>query len=87
MASAVQLEPDTIRALDAIVAKGRMKSHDEAIRTALKIVEANDPDEWEPLSASELAGIARGLADAEAGRMIPIDEVREEMRRRFAVED
>jgi predicted transcriptional regulator len=84
MAIAIQLEPATIAALDAIVAKGRIKSRDEAIRTALQIVEANDPDEWDPLSSSEIAGIERGLADAEAGRLIPVEQVMEELERRHA---
>ena len=84
MATAIHLDPATVAALDAIVAKGRIKSHDEAIRTALQIVEANDPDEWEPISESERAGIERGLADAEAGRMVPIDQVLEELERRHA---
>lgn len=84
MATAIHLDPATVEALDAIVAKGRVSSHDEVIRTALQIVEANDPDEWEPLSTSEVAGIERGLADLAAGRMIPIKEVMEELERRHA---
>ena len=84
MASAIHLEPATIEALDAIVAKGRVSSHDEAIRTALQIVEENDPDEWDPLTAAEIAGIERGLADANAGRLIPVEQAMEELERRHA---
>lgn len=84
MATAINLEPETIAALDAIVAKGRITSRDEVIRTALQIVEANDPGEWEPLSSSELARIERGLADVAAGRMISIEDVMAELERRHA---
>lgn len=84
MGTAVHLESATVDALDRMVAIGRFGSRDEAIRTALHIVEEQDAAELGPLGAEEIAGIERGLADAEAGRLIPLEIVRANMKRRFA---
>ncbi len=90
MATAIQLqtihlEASTIKALDDLVAIGRFSSRDEAIRCALLLAQEHDAMHDEPLTPEEIAGIDRGLADAAAGRGIPIAEVRAEMERRFTL--
>lgn len=82
MATAIPLEASTIEALDAIVARGRFSSRDEAIRTALYIVEEVDAADDAPLTPGEIAGIERGLADVAAGRVYTVDEVFDELERR-----
>lgn len=82
MATAISLEPATIEALDAIVARGRFSSRDEAIRTALYIVEEVDAADDAPLTSADIAGIERGLADVAAGRVYTVDEVFDELERR-----
>jgi Arc/MetJ-type ribon-helix-helix transcriptional regulator len=84
MATAIHLDPSTIAALDAFVASGRFASRDDAIRSALDLVDEIDAADDSPLTPSEIAGIERGLADVAAGRTIPLEEVRAEMARRFS---
>lgn len=84
MATPLKLEPSTIAALDAVVASGRFPSHDEAIRTALYIVEEVDAEHHDALTPEVIAGIERGLADVAAGRTLSVEQVRAEMERRHA---
>ena len=84
MATAIPLEPATIAALDAVVAIGRFASRDDAIRTALHIVEEVDAADDAPLTAAEIAGIERGLADVAAGQVFSAEDVRAELERRHA---
>lgn len=84
MATAIPLETATIAALDAVVAAGRFSSRDEAILTALHIVEDVDAASDMPLTPEEIAGIERGLTDAAAGRVFSAAEVYAELERRHA---
>ena len=74
----LNLDALLVRELDDLVATGRFTSREDAIRHAVKLV-------WDaeyapkPLGQEERAGVERGLADAQAGRVRPVDEVFEEL--------
>lgn len=84
MATGIQLQAETIAALDAVVASGRFLTRDAAILAALDLVEEADAADREPLSPGEIAGLERGLADVAAGRVFTSEEVRVELERRHA---
>ena len=84
MATGIQLQAETIAALDAVVASGRFLTRDAAILAALHLVEELDAEDGEPLSPEEIAGLERGLADVAAGRVFTSGEVRVELERRHA---
>ena len=80
----IDLKPDTEDWLKAQVARGRFTSLDEAVEALVR---------EDRLAQSEIEGIdlawakpflARGLADVEAGRTIPADQVHADLRARFA---
>jgi len=75
----ITLPPEMARMIRERVSSGAYGSNSEVIREALR--------EWlerdRRLAALDSA-IARGVADAEAGRVHGIDEVRAELRARFS---
>jgi antitoxin ParD1/3/4 len=64
-----------------LVHKGRYNSMSEVLREGLRLVQERE----KRLEALDLA-IARGIADAEAGRVIPIDEAFARLRSRLGVQ-
>lgn len=75
----ITLPPEMARMIREKVSSGAYGSNSEVIREALR----GWLDRDRRLAALDSA-IARGLADAEAGRVRGIKEVRGEMRARFA---
>lgn len=72
------LGPQLEQAVSDIVASGRFASKGDIVREGVRIVA-----EQEMLRAELHAKIEQGLADADAGRLIPIEQVMEEMRTRW----
>jgi antitoxin ParD1/3/4 len=56
--------------VDELVKAGRYDSRDEVLREGLRLLEIN-----EKRKAELDAALARGMADIEAGRVIPLDDV------------
>ncbi|MET3724653.1 ribbon-helix-helix domain-containing protein [Sphingomonas trueperi] len=67
------------QAISDVLATGRFASRDDLLREGARIV-----TEREMLRAALHAKIEQGLADADAGRMVPIEQVMEEMRTRWS---
>jgi antitoxin ParD1/3/4 len=66
------------RVIDKLVTSGLYVSREDAISDGPKSVE-----EYEKLLAEFKQSLTRGLADAEAGRSQPMEEVFDELRARF----
>jgi antitoxin ParD1/3/4 len=64
--------------LERLVASGRYNSKSEVIREGIRLVEERE----RRLEALD-AALARGVADAEAGRVYPADEVFAELKARY----
>ena len=88
MATAWNFDAETIRELDDLVASGRFASPEAAVREGLRLIrKSNDADETvdlDSLDPETRRAIEIGIADADAGRLIPIEDVRAEMKRRFS---
>ena len=78
MASSANLGSKLESYVDSLVESGRYNSRSEVLREGVRLVE-----EREKRLAALDASIARGLADAEAGRVRPIDEVERELVAKF----
>ena len=78
MPSSVSLGRELESTVKRLVSSGRYQSKSEVIREGVRLVE-----EREKRLALLDAAIARGLADAEAGRVRPADEVFDELRGRY----
>lgn len=72
MASSVDLGPQLEAYIETLVKVGRYNSKSEVLREGVRLVQ-----EREARLAALDAAIARGIADAEAGRVHTPDEVRE----------
>jgi antitoxin ParD1/3/4 len=76
------ISADLGRTLESFVAKlvesGRYNSKSEVLREGVRLVQ-----ERESRLAALDASIARGLADADAGRTFPADEVFDELRAKY----
>ena len=64
--------------VDRLVASGRYNSKSEVLREGVRLVEERE----QRLVALDEA-LARGLADVDAGRVRPAEEVFEELRQRY----
>ncbi len=69
----ISLTPDLDQAIQRRIASGDYASHSEVIRAALRALELVDEERSRKLAALD-AAIARGIADAEAGRVTPLDD-------------
>lgn len=83
MATALNLDRQTLFELDDLVARGRFASREDVVREALRLVWEDEVDDG-PLTQAEREGIERGLADVEAGRLVSSAAVRAELERRHA---
>lgn len=70
MADDIDLGPQLDAVVDELIAKGRYGSRSEALRDGVRLVRERETR----LVALETA-LAEGLADIEAGRIYPIEEV------------
>ena len=70
MASSVDLGPHLEAFMTKLVEKGRYGSKSEILREGVRLIE-----EREARLAALDAAVERGLADADAGRVTPADEV------------
>jgi antitoxin ParD1/3/4 len=75
----VDLTPDIESAIRKRVDSGAYKSDVEVIRAGLVALDRHEEDVKRRLAAFD-ASIERGLADADAGRVRPADEVFDELR-------
>ena len=66
--------------VNELVTKGRYNSKSEVLREGVRLVQ-----EREATLAALDAAIARGLADAEAGRLRPADEVFDRLEAKYKV--
>lgn len=78
MPSSVALGKQLESTLERLVASGRYNSKSEVIREGIRLIE-----EREKRLAALDAALDRGLADIEAGRTRPADEVFAELRARY----
>jgi antitoxin ParD1/3/4 len=76
------LTPDLESAIRRRVDSGAYKSDVDVIRAGLLALDRHEEDEKRRLAALD-ASIERGLADADAGRVRPADEVFDELRERI----
>lgn len=79
----VRLKPHTEEWLKAQVAEGRFASLEEAIEILVREDQAAHDDLDQADLAWARSYLAEGLADVEAGRTMPADEVHAELRTRF----
>ena len=80
MPSSADLGPRLEGYVTSLVQTGRYNSRSEVLREGVRLVE-----EREKRLAALDAAIARGLADAEAGRVKPINEAFAEVRARLGI--
>jgi antitoxin ParD1/3/4 len=79
MALSAELGPKLESYVDTLVKSGRYNSKSEVIREGVRLLQ-----EREQRLAALDASIARGLADADAGRLIPAEDVFSELRANFS---
>jgi len=65
------------------LATGHYATRGDVVRAALQALDRQEAEQAQQSAALE-AAIERGLADADAGRVHPVDRVRAEMRARFS---
>jgi len=80
MPSSVDLGPQLEAFIAELVRSGRYNSKSEVLREGVRLIQ----DREARLAALD-AAIARGLADAEAGRVHALDEVFDRLRARYEV--
>ena len=78
----VDLTPDLENAIRRRLDSGAYKSDVEVIRAGLRALDRDDEEKARRLAQLD-ASIARGIADADAGRVHPADQVFSELRRRI----
>jgi antitoxin ParD1/3/4 len=76
------LPPDVDEAIRRRVASGQYASPDEVVRAALRALDRDEEEKARKLAALD-AAIERGIADADAGRVHPADEVFTELRTKY----
>ena len=82
----VSLTPDLDEAIQRRIASGRYASQSEVIRAALRVLERDEEERARKLAALD-AAIARGIADAEAGRVMPLDDAFARIRKELGLPD
>jgi antitoxin ParD1/3/4 len=82
----ISLAPDIDDAIRRRLATGRYASDDEVIRAALRVLERDEEELARKLAALDNA-IARGIADAESGRVMPIDDAFARIRKELGLSD
>jgi antitoxin ParD1/3/4 len=78
MASSANLGRHLEGYVSDLVKSGRYNSRSEVLREGVRLVEERE----KRLAALDLA-IARGIADADAGRITPIDDVASQLRAKY----
>jgi len=78
MASSGNLGKQFETTVEKLVSQGRYKSRDEVLREGVRLV-----DEREARLAKLNKALDKGIADADAGRMRPAEEVFAELRARY----
>ena len=82
----VSLTPDLDEAIQRRIASGRYASQSEVIRAALRVLERDEEEQARKLAALDTA-IARGIADAEEGRVTPMNEAFARVRKELGIAD
>jgi antitoxin ParD1/3/4 len=82
----ISLAPDIDDAIQRRLATGRYASDDEVIRAALHVLERDEDEVTRKLAALD-AALARGIADAEAGRVVPLEEAFARIRKELGFPD
>jgi antitoxin ParD1/3/4 len=78
MSDAANLKDDPEAYIDALVKSGRYESRDAAMKEAVRLLE------YKEKRLAELnAALDRGLADVEAGRVKPIEEVADRLKAKY----
>ena len=80
MTMSADLGPQLESFVSSLVASGRFGSTDAVLREAVRLFQEHEAQ----FSALD-AAIARGLTDADAGRLTPASEVFDELEARYAV--
>jgi antitoxin ParD1/3/4 len=82
----VSLTPDLDDAIQRRIASGRYASQSEVIRAALRVLERDEEEQARKLAALD-AALARGIADAEAGRVMRLDDAFARIRKELGFPD
>jgi len=82
----ISLTPDLDGAIQRRIASGRYASQSEVIRAALCALERDEKEQSRKLAALD-AAIARGIADAEAGRVMHLDGAFARIRQEVGLSD
>jgi antitoxin ParD1/3/4 len=82
----ISLTPDLDDAIQRRIASGRYASQSEVIRAAFRVLERDEEERERKLAALDTA-IARGIADAEAGRVMPLDDAFARIRKELGIPD
>ena len=82
----VSLTPDLDDAIQRRIRSGSHASQSEVIRAALRALERDEQEQARKLAALD-AALARGLADAESGRVVPAEEAFARVRRELGLQD
>ncbi len=82
----ISLTPDLDDAIQRRLATGRYASRNEVIRAALRVLERDEEEQARKLATFD-AAIARGIADAEAGRVMPLEEAFARIRKELGLPD
>jgi antitoxin ParD1/3/4 len=82
----ISLTPDLDDAIQRRLATGRYASHNEVIRAALRVLERDEEEQARKLATLD-AAIARGIADAEAGRVMPLEDAFARIRKELGFPD
>lgn len=82
MASSANLGQHLEQYVSELIKNGRYQSRSEVLREGIRLVEERE----KKLVALD-AAIARGLADADAGRVTPADEAFQRLRERLGLDE
>jgi antitoxin ParD1/3/4 len=82
----ISLTQEMEDAIQRRLATGRYASDDDVIRAALRVLERHDEERAQKLALLDDA-LSRGIADAEAGRVMALDEAFARIRREIGLPD